>query len=176
MYGTSQEHQGNDPTTQLVPSGAAGTGWSKPEEPPPQQQPAQPEVRQSALTAGSNWASTQRSGSTGWVPPVREGPFAAGSSTYRSGSFPLERQLNPEEYPTLGTTASEKPPSKRQQELQAARHQVRALEHCTYWTWHAWCSRVKRHTCGTGVLYSQTGVNSHVPFMFQHELRMFMHY
>lgn len=110
-----QEHQGNDPTTQLVPSGTAGAGWSKPEEPQPQQQSqAQPEVRQSALTAGSNWASSEpRSGSTGWVPPAREGPFAAGSS-YRGGSsFPVERHLNPEEYPSLAATASEKLPSKR---------------------------------------------------------------
>lgn len=108
-----QEHQGNDPTTQLVPSGAAGAGWNKPEEPQPPQPQPQPEVRQSALTAGSNWASSQRTSSSGWVPPVREGPFA-GTAAPR-GSFPVERHLNPEEYPSLEATSKEKPASKRQQ-------------------------------------------------------------
>lgn len=119
-----QEHQGNDPTTQLVPSGAAGSGWSKPEEPQqaPQPQP-QPEVRQSALTAGSNWASVQRSGSSGWVPPAREGPFAAGSAAaVPRGSFPVERHLNPEEYPSLAATSKDKPASKRQQYEQHPHH------------------------------------------------------
>jgi hypothetical protein len=128
-----QEHQGNDPSTQLVPSSAAGTGWSKPEE--PQQQPQlqpQPEVRQSALTAGSNWASSQRSASSGWVPPAREGPFAAGSAAPR-GSFPVDRHLNPEEYPSLAATGKEKPEKKKQQYEQQARdhHQVcAAVKHC----------------------------------------------
>lgn len=122
----SQEHQGNDPNTQLVPSGAAGTGWSKPEEPQQQPQPQpQPEVRQSALTAGSNWASSQRSASSGWVPPAREGPFAAGSAAPR-GSFPVDRHLNPEEYPSLAATGKEKPEKKKKQYEQQARdrHQV----------------------------------------------------
>jgi hypothetical protein len=103
-----------------VPS-SAGTGWSKPEDSLPPQQPAQPEVRQSALTATSNWASSERSsgggggGSTNWVPPVRDGPFSAGSASYRGPSFPVERHLNPEEYPSLAVTAKEKSASKRQQ-------------------------------------------------------------
>lgn len=124
-----QEHQGNDPSTQLVPSGTAGAGWSKPEEPQPAAQP-QPEVRQSALTAGSNWASQSRpDGSSSYVPPVREGPYAPGSR----GSFPVERHLNPEEYPSLAAGAKEKPPSKRQQyEHTSAHHQqVRHVDHGT---------------------------------------------
>lgn len=115
-----QEHQGNDPTTQLVEGGA---GWRKPEEPQPQQPQAQsqPEVHKSALTAGSNWASSggTRSSSSGWVPPAREGPFA-GTSAPR-GSFPVERHLNPEEYPSLAATSQDKPASKRQQFEQQAR-------------------------------------------------------
>eukprot|EP00882_Tetradesmus_deserticola_P006733 GHRQ01007086.1.p1 GENE.GHRQ01007086.1~~GHRQ01007086.1.p1 ORF type:complete len:427 (+),score=116.81 GHRQ01007086.1:83-1363(+) len=114
-----KEHQGNDPSTQLVPSGTAGTGWSKPEEPQPAPQP-QPEVRQSALTAGSNWASQDRQdGSSSYVPPVREGPYAPGSR----GSFPVERHLNPEEYPSLAAGAKEKPPVRRQYEYTSAHHQ-----------------------------------------------------
>jgi hypothetical protein len=121
-----QEHQGNDPSTQLVPSGTAGAGWSKPEEPQPAPQP-QPEVRQSALTAGSNWASQGRQeGSSSYVPPVREGPYAPGSR----GSFPVERHLNPEEYPSLAAGAKEKPPSKRHYEAASAQHQqVRSGDH-----------------------------------------------
>jgi hypothetical protein len=102
-----QEHQGNDPSTQLVPSNAAGGGWTKPEEPPPQQ-PQQPEAPRSALTAGSNWASQNRSSASGWVPPVREGPYAPGSTSGPKGSFPVDRHLNPEEYPSLAATAHEK--------------------------------------------------------------------
>jgi hypothetical protein len=121
-----QEHQGNDPSTQLVPSGTAGAGWSKPEEPQPAPQP-QPEVRQSALTAGSNWASQGRQeGSSSYVPPVREGPYASGSR----GSFPVERHLNPEEYPSLAAGAKEKPPSKRHYEHASVQHQqVRRGDH-----------------------------------------------
>lgn len=114
----------------MVPSGAAGAGWSKPEEPQPQPQP-QPEVRQSALTAGSNWASQNRSDSAGWLPPTREGPYAAGSAAAK-GSFPVERHLNPEEYPSLAAVSREKPPTKKQQyEQQALQHQQVSLVHAS---------------------------------------------
>ncbi len=101
-----QEHAGNDPSTQLVPSGG-GSGWTKPEEqPPPQQQPTQPEVRQSALTAGSNWASSAAQPRPGvpqpqWTPPVRDVPHIGPPR----GSYPVDRHLNPEEYPSLAATA-----------------------------------------------------------------------
>lgn len=118
-----QEHQGNDPNTQLVPSNAAGSGWSKPEEPQPQPQP-QPEIRQSALTAGSTWASQNRSDTTGWVPPTREGPYAAAGKGSGKGSFPVDRHLNPEEYPSLAAVSREKPQVRRH-EQHAAHQQVR---------------------------------------------------
>jgi len=125
-----QENQGNDPSTQLVPSGAAGSGWTKPEEPQPQQQ-QQPEVRQSALTTGSNWASQPRPGSSGWVPPAREGPYAGSAAARGTGSFPVERHLNPEEYPSLAAIAREKPPSRRQQfEQQSSAHQHHQQVRC----------------------------------------------
>lgn len=86
-----QEHAGNDPNTQLVPSGGGGSGWSKPEEPAPA--PA-PEIKQPALTAGSTWASSAgpRPPAAGWGGP---GPLPPG-----------ERRLNPEEYPSLAAATS----------------------------------------------------------------------
>jgi hypothetical protein len=120
----AQEHAGNDPSTQLVPSNAAGGGWSKPEEPQPApQQPAAQEPPRSALTAGSNWASQNRSGSSGWVPPVREGPYAPGS-TYPKSSFPVDRHLNPEEYPSLAATAQQPKPAKHKAAHEQAPAQV----------------------------------------------------
>jgi hypothetical protein len=57
---------------------------------------------------------------------VREGPYAPGSR----GSFPVERHLNPEEYPSLAAGAKEKPPSKRHYEPASAQHQqVRSGDH-----------------------------------------------
>lgn len=131
-----------------MPSGAAGSGWSKPEEPKPAEQP-QPEVRQSALTAGSNWASQNRQdGSGGWVPPARDGPFSAPAVR---GSFPVERHLNPEEYPSLAAVAKEKPPSKRQH----FEHQAAAQQH----QHHQVCAAVASRQALDGRLLSSSCVH-----------------
>ncbi len=99
-----QEHAGNDPTTQLVPTGASA-GWAKPEEP---SAPAQPQEVRSALTAGSNWASQPRLGSGAWTSGGTDSPAPA------RPSFPLDRHLNPDEYPSLAATArSSSQPSKQ---------------------------------------------------------------
>ncbi len=89
----SQEHAGNDPTTQLVPasSGSGGT-WTKPEEQdvPPGQQP-------SSIAAVSTWASQPRQAS------VVQGPWQpSGAPRGQSGSA-SDRLLNPEEYPSLAS-------------------------------------------------------------------------
>lgn len=98
-----KEHSGNDPTTQLVPSGSAGPGWSKPEEVVPP--PPQPEYKQSALTSGSTWASQPRSSSApvNWHPPQKEAVNIPQPQGAR-GSYPVDRHLNPEEYPSLAAT------------------------------------------------------------------------
>ncbi len=93
----AQEHGGNDPTTQLVSSGGAG-GWSKPEEPAPEPSEA---ARASALSAGSNWASQQGRGLAPWG----SGPPPSAPVPTRT-SFPVDRHLNPEEFPSLAATAS----------------------------------------------------------------------
>ena len=87
-----QENAGNDPNTQIVPSGT-GTSWQKVEEAPPA--PADPKT---ALTAGSTWASTQ-SRESGWQPPA---PAISTLPPPRPGS----RRLNPHEYPSLSAAAS----------------------------------------------------------------------
>ena len=87
-----QENAGNDPNTQIVPSGS-GTSWQKVEEAPPA--PADPKT---ALTAGSTWASTQ-SKESGWQPPA---PAISSLPPPRPGS----RRLNPHEYPSLSAAAS----------------------------------------------------------------------
>ena len=87
-----QENAGNDPNTQIVPSGS-GTSWQKVEEASPA--PADPKT---ALTAGSTWASTQ-SKDSGWQPPA---PAISSLPPPRPGS----RRLNPHEYPSLSAAAS----------------------------------------------------------------------
>ena len=88
-----QENAGNDPNTQIVPSGG-GTKWQKVEEP----QPAPADPRQSSLTAGSTWASTQGRDS-GWQPSAP--PFQA-----LPPPRPGTRRLNPHEYPSLSAAAA----------------------------------------------------------------------
>jgi hypothetical protein len=52
------------------------------------------------------------------VPPVRAGPFARGSS------FPVERRLNMEEYPSLAATSKgQGPPPNRSQRSSYDQHQ-----------------------------------------------------
>lgn len=81
----TQEHAGNDPTTQLVPaSGGSGT-WSKPGE--ESGQPGGP--GNASITAVSNWASTQGAPP---APQPRPSPHT-------------DRLLNPEEYPSLAASA-----------------------------------------------------------------------
>jgi hypothetical protein len=89
----SQENAGNDPNTQIVPSGS-GSSWQKVEEPAPA--PADP--RQSALTVGSTWASSQNRES-GWQPPA---PQLQTLPAPRAGV----RRLNPHEYPSLSAAAA----------------------------------------------------------------------
>ena len=82
----AQEHAGNDPTTQLVPtSGGSGT-WTKPED----------EV--ATLTASSTWASQPGP----WQPPSAA-PSAPPAQQHHRG--PSDRVLNPEEYPSLSAAA-----------------------------------------------------------------------
>ncbi len=87
-----QENAGNDPNTQIVPSGS-GSSWQRVEESAPA--PADPKT---ALTAGSTWASTQ-SKDSGWQPPA---PAITTLPPPRPGS----RSLNPHEYPSLSAAAS----------------------------------------------------------------------
>ncbi|KAK9916331.1 hypothetical protein WJX75_001307 [Coccomyxa subellipsoidea] len=88
-----KENAGNDPNTQIVPSGS-GASWQKVEEPAPT--PA--DLRQTALSAGSTWASTQ-SRDSGWQPPA---PQLQALPPPRPGS----RRLNPHEYPSLSAAAT----------------------------------------------------------------------
>jgi len=77
MLANSQEHAGNDPTTQLVPtSGGSGT-WTKPEEETP-------------LTVSSTW------GSGPWQPPTSSAPEPVRGQA--------DRTLNPAEYPSLAAS------------------------------------------------------------------------
>lgn len=87
-----QENAGNDPNTQIVPSGS-GSSWQKVEEQAPP--PADP--RQSALTVGSTWAS-EKSRESGWQPPA---PQIQTLPPPRAGA----RRLNPHEYPSLSAAA-----------------------------------------------------------------------
>lgn len=89
-----KEHAGNDPTTQIVPSGTGG-GWSKPEE-----QAGQPDSRQPALTAASTWASSQ-----GLQPRPGVPEFASSYTSGRGSSLSDKRRLNPAEYPSLEAAA-----------------------------------------------------------------------
>lgn len=98
----SQEHGGNDPSTQVVPSN--GSGWKQAEDAPV----ASPAERASSLTSGSNWATSQppRGG-----PPLPWTPGAPAPPPHPYGpppraSYPGEpRGLNPKEYPSLAATA-----------------------------------------------------------------------
>ena len=78
----AQEHAGNDPTTQLVPTtGGSGT-WTKPEEETP-------------ITLSSTW------GSGPWQPPVNTVPVL----TQPVIKGLADRMLNPAEYPSLAASA-----------------------------------------------------------------------
>jgi hypothetical protein len=102
-----QEHAGNDPSTQLVPSGTGSGSWSKPEDSAPSSQPEIGAVRQSSITAGSSWAAGGTGSAVGaWQPsdssapqpqPVVRGPSSYPDRPQRDR--PLN--LNPEEYPSL---------------------------------------------------------------------------
>ena len=91
-----QENAGNDPNTQLVPSGGTG-GWQKPDS-------KEDAVDETApiLAAGSSWASGPQtsSGVPSWQPP-QPFPVAAATAT-------APRSLNPHEYPSLSAAASTK--------------------------------------------------------------------
>ena len=90
-----QENAGNDPNTQLVPSGGAG-GWQKPDS-------VKEEAEEQApiITAGSSWASApSSSGVPSWQPPQ---PFPVAAAT-----AVRPRNLNPHEYPSLLAAASAK--------------------------------------------------------------------
>eukprot|EP00884_Botryococcus_braunii_P008811 jgi/Botrbrau1/17931/Bobra.50_1s0031.2 len=101
-----KENAGNDPSTQIVPSGGGGS-WQKPEE-----QPAQAAQQQtSALTAGSNWATPSAlrgdGSSAPWHPPDLAFPVTPSLP-------PGDRRLNPREYPSLASAAASKPSGVRQ--------------------------------------------------------------
>lgn len=101
-----KEHAGNDPTTQIVPSGG---GWSRPTE----QQQATGYVRQPALSTGSTWAASQP-GPQPVRPPLGAdlpgsvlNPVTVRSSAASSlpGPGAGGRRLNPAEYPSLEAAA-----------------------------------------------------------------------
>lgn len=84
-----QEHGGNDPTTQVVPSN--GTGWSKHEDAPS----TSPERSASSLTSGSHWAASgappPRAGPGApapWNPPTQGPPPHAYGPPFRCGPLP----------------------------------------------------------------------------------------
>ncbi len=82
IHARVQEHAGNDPTTQIVPtSGGSGT-WTKPED-----------AIDTAITSSSTWAHQQGP----WQPPSAVAP----SHMQRNA----DRMLNPEEYPSLAVAA-----------------------------------------------------------------------
>lgn len=96
LDGVLQENAGNDPNTQLVPSGGGG-GWQKPESVKEEGEEQAP-----IITAASSWASApSSSGVPSWQPPQ---PFPVASSTTAK-----PRSLNPHEYPSLSAAASAKP-------------------------------------------------------------------
>eukprot|EP00798_Chlamydomonas_sp_ICE-L_P025595 gene25596-11248_t len=101
-----KEHAGNDPSTQLVPTGTGSGSWSKPEEAPPA---AVPEVRQPTVSAVSNWAvgGGSAGGPGAWQPP--SSAAAPGQPPRAPSSYPdpavrdrdRQQKLNPDEYPSL---------------------------------------------------------------------------
>ena len=126
-----QENAGNDPNTQIVPSGS-GTSWQKVEEASPA--PADPKT---ALTAGSTWASTQ-SKDSGWQPPA---PAISSLPPPRPGS----RRLNPHEYPSLSAAASGRQQSLPKQRVPVVpdaqvMHQSlpRSCMYLKAFVWHGW--------------------------------------
>lgn len=96
----SQEHAGNDPNTQLVPSGTGSSSWTaKPEE-------TNVNDGQPSITANATWASQPRPAAPAapagaWQPPTA--PTAP--TSHRGSSYPVDRHLNPEEFPSLAATA-----------------------------------------------------------------------
>lgn len=102
---------------QLVPSGAPGAGWvQKAEEPTSAAAAAaaaQESLRVSSLAATSaSWAAQPKQSSGAWLPPGAAA--AAPQAPGRGPSFPADRHLNPEEYPSLAATArSNSQPQKR---------------------------------------------------------------
>ena len=126
-----QENSGNDPNTQLVPTSSGNRGsWKQPEEQP------LPDVRTSALTAGSNWAGPGKSPGPNWQPP--EGPYPTAASLP-----PRDRHLNPHEYPTLSAAAAPRPHFPRQPvpTLPPSSGQVRPLQRHQRGTVKLWRSR-----------------------------------
>lgn len=111
---SSQEHAGNDPTTQLVPSGTGSSSWTKPDDAATSSSAgatAQPEqARQPSLTATATWASQPRSSNAAGPSGAWQGPTTQPSQQPVQHSrgfppYPSERRLNPEEYPSLADTA-----------------------------------------------------------------------
>ena len=109
----TQEHAGNDPSTQIVPSGTGSGGWSKPEEPAPPPQPEAPPRPSAITTSGSSWANAaQTSQQQRPAPPTafqqQQGAAWVAATAGPLGlkpSYPVDRHLNPEEYPSLAATA-----------------------------------------------------------------------
>jgi len=115
-----QENAGNDPNTQLVPSGGTG-GWQK------------PDIKEEAvdetapiIAAGSSWASGPQisSGVPSWQPPQ---PFPVAAA-----ATPTPRSLNPHEYPSLTAAASTKQSSAPKQ---AVSHMPSGSQVCAQ-PWH----------------------------------------
>eukprot|EP00239_Pterosperma_sp_CCMP1384_P002453 CAMPEP_0197849706 /NCGR_PEP_ID=MMETSP1438-20131217/12942_1 /TAXON_ID=1461541 /ORGANISM="Pterosperma sp., Strain CCMP1384" /LENGTH=1600 /DNA_ID=CAMNT_0043462499 /DNA_START=97 /DNA_END=4896 /DNA_ORIENTATION=- len=126
-----KEHAGNDPTTQLVPTGGSGGGWKTDELKEHQQpKPVQPVIPTPGLdtkplAAGSTWGSALSSRNPTPAEAAAAVPYAAYGPASRSSSGRPER-LNPAEYPTLGTAASQParsaPPPQSQVSQREDRH------------------------------------------------------
>ena len=104
-----QENAGNDPSTQIVPTGSGG-GWTKPEPPAPASVPDAGEV---PVAPAAKWGSAAaRSAAAPWQPPdasVSPPPNIAASVGYKGpGPVVDRRRLSPAEYPSLDATVSAK--------------------------------------------------------------------
>lgn len=117
-----QENAGNDPSTQIVPTGG---GWTKPEEAyAPHTDARHPTA---AITPGSTWggAPIRHAAAAPWLPPEVAPPV------YRPPVAP--GRLNPAEYPTLSAAAQAKLAQqqlKPQPTLSHSFGQVRLLSSC----------------------------------------------
>ncbi len=101
----AQENQGNDPTTQLVPPSSGSGSWVRPEDGTNAGAAGDPGARPPSAPAPT-WGAAPRPGPAPvagpWQPP---GPAGSAQPERRGpgASYPVDRHLNPEEFPSLAT-------------------------------------------------------------------------